>query len=86
MHLDGAAPTSESASDSALNVSPQWSPDGRDLFWISDREGSRDIYRQHMSGDGAVEGAPQRVTTGTDAQGLSVSRKSGRMAYSRLNS
>jgi eukaryotic-like serine/threonine-protein kinase len=70
--------------DSSLNVSPQWSPDGRALFWVSDRDGSRDVYRQQLDGRGAV-GPPRRLTTGTDAHGLSVSRESGRLAYSHLS-
>jgi Tol biopolymer transport system component len=85
VHLDGTAPTSM-ATESALNLAPQWSPDGHSLLWISDRDGSRDIYRQRIGGGGAAEGAPQRITTGTDAQGMSLSRDGGRMAYSRLSS
>ena len=85
VHLDGMSPT-RITSDSALNVAPQWSPDGGELFWISDREGSRDVYRQRISNERAAEGTPQRLTTGTDAQGMSVSPKGGRMAYSRLSS
>src|SRR4029078_10921338 len=73
------------AADSSLNVSPQWSPDGRELFWVSDRDGSRDVYQQRLNASGAAVGAARRLTTGTDAQGLSVSRTSGRMAYSRLS-
>jgi serine/threonine-protein kinase len=72
-------------SDSALNVSPQWSRDGRQLFWVSDRDGSRDVYQQSVSAGGAAAGVPRRLTTGTDAHGLSVSRGSGRLAYSRLS-
>jgi serine/threonine-protein kinase len=84
VNLDGKQPT-RITSDSTLNVAPQWSPDG-DLFWISDRDGNRDIYRQHLGASGTPEGAPQRVTTGTDAQGISLSRRGGRIAYSRLSS
>jgi serine/threonine-protein kinase len=81
--LDGT-PAIRVTPDSALNVSPQWSSDGRGLFWVSDRDGSRDVYQQRLNAHGAV-GSPHRLTTGTDAQGLSVGRKSGRLAYSRLS-
>jgi Tol biopolymer transport system component len=81
--LDGS-PATRVTSDSAMNVSPQWSPDGRVLFWVSDRGGSRDVYQQSINARGAPVGTPRRLTTGTDAQGLSVSRGSGRLAYSRL--
>ena len=81
--LDGVGPT-RLTSDSSLNVSPQWSPDGHDLYWVSDREGSRDVYRQRLRAGTTALGSPQRITTGADAQGLSVSRGGARMAYSRL--
>jgi serine/threonine-protein kinase len=84
VHPDGTKPT-RITTDSSLNVAPQWSPDGHELYWISDRDGSRDVYSQRISAKGALEGAPRRVTTGTDAQGLSLSRRGGRLAYSRLN-
>jgi eukaryotic-like serine/threonine-protein kinase len=84
VRLDGSGATRLTA-DSALNVSPQWSPDGHDLFWVSDRDGGRDVYRQRLRDGIAAKGAPQRLTTGADAQGLSVSRGGHRMAYSRLN-
>ena len=84
VHPDGTPPT-RITTDSTLNAAPQWSPDGRELFWISDRDGNRDVYRRHIDTNGAPKGAPERLTTGTDAQGLSVSRKGGRMAYSRLS-
>ncbi|HEY7613978.1 MAG TPA: protein kinase [Gemmatimonadales bacterium] len=84
VHLDGASPT-RIAPDSAVNISPQWAPDGRAIFWVSDRDGSRDIYRQRLGRGGAAEEAPRRLTTGTDAQGLSLTRTGDRMAYARLH-
>jgi serine/threonine-protein kinase len=84
VHLDGTEPT-RITTDSSLNVAPQWSPDGHELYWISDRDGSRDVYSQRIGAKGAPEGTPHRVTTGTDAQGLSLSRRGDRMAYSRLS-
>ena len=84
VHLDGSGPT-RIAADQVLNISPQWSADGRALFWVSDRDGSRDIYRQLIRRDGTPEGPVQRLTTGTDAQGLSLARDGGRMAYTPLH-
>jgi Tol biopolymer transport system component len=84
VHVDGASPT-RITTDSALNTSPQWSPDGRALLWASDQGGSRDVYRQRIGSRGGPEGAARRLTTGTDAHGLSVSRKGNRMAYARLS-
>ena len=84
VHVDGS-PQTRVTPDSALNISPQWASDGRALFWVSDRDGSRDIYEQRISRDGRPEGTVQRLTTGTDAQGLTLTRQGTRMAYSRLN-
>jgi Tol biopolymer transport system component len=83
--LDGKSPV-RVTTDSSLNVSPAWSADGRDLFWVSDRDGSRDVYQQHLKSGTTLAGPPHRITTGTDAQGLSVSRHGiTRLAYSRLS-
>jgi len=82
--LDGSPPT-ELTRDHGVNVSPQWSPDGRALFWVSDRDGARDVYQQRLRNGTAPVGQPGRLTTGADAQGLSLSRDGTRMAYSRLN-
>jgi serine/threonine-protein kinase len=82
--LDGT-PATKVTGDSTLNISPQWSADGRDLFWVSDRDGSRDVYQQRLRDATTGVGAPRRLTTGADAQGLSVSRGSARLAYSRVN-
>ncbi len=84
VRLDGSSPT-RIAADQGLNISPQWSADGRALFWVSDRDGSRDVYRQRIRPDGTAEGPVQRLTTGTDAQGLSLARSGDRMAYARLH-
>ena len=78
-------PAIEVTGGAPLNVSPQWSPDGRDLFWVSDRDGARDVYQQRLRNGMTPVGEPRRLTTGADAQGLSISRGGNRMAYSRLN-
>jgi len=82
--LDGTPPV-RVTTDSAVNESPQWSPDGKGLFWVSDRDGSRDIYFQRMRDGITAVGPPTRLTTGADAQGLSIDRNGGQIAYSRLS-
>ncbi len=67
----------------AVNVSPVWSPTG-DLLFVSDREGTRDIYEMHLSHSGVPTGAPVRLTTGLQVHGISVSANGMRLAYSRL--
>jgi len=66
----------------SLNTSPQWSADGRALFWVSDRGGSRDIYRVTLDRAGRPAGTPQRLTTGLDVHGISLAADGTHLAYS----
>jgi Tol biopolymer transport system component len=51
--------------DSALDWSPQWSPDGRYLYFSSDRGGSLNLYRLPIDErSGKALGVPESVTTG----------------------
>ena len=68
----------------SLNQSPVWSPDGRWLYFISNRHGPSDIYAQRLSGSGAPSGDPIRLTTGLDAHTISISQNGKRLAYSSL--
>ncbi len=56
-----------------LNQSPVWSPDGRQLYFISTRQGPRDIYVVDIADDGQVRGEPQRMSTGLGAQSIAFS-------------
>jgi len=79
--VDGSAPV-QLTDGRSLDLSPVWSPDGRFLYFVSDRGGSRDVYR--IAADG--RGAPERVTTGLDAQTIDLSSDGRRLAYTRLQS
>jgi len=79
--VDGRDPVRVTG-DQHLNMSPQWSPDGRHLFWVSTRGGGRDIYRIRVRGAGTPAGTPDRLTTGADALTMSLSADGTRLAYS----
>ncbi|MGH7542644.1 MAG: peptidase S9, partial [Gemmatimonadota bacterium] len=69
----------------AKHVSPQYAPDGRSLYFVSDPDGFSDIYRLDLGTD-AVSRVTQ-VTTGVSgitelAPALSVARDTGRLAFS----
>ncbi len=65
--------------DSAgVNHSPIWSPDGRFIYFVSDRQGPTDIYRMPSRGGRT---APERLTVGLGAQSLSLSADGRRLAY-----
>jgi serine/threonine-protein kinase len=60
---------------------PTWSPDGRRLFFISNRDGPRDVYALSLTATGRARGAPQRLTTGLGAMSMSLSADGRRLAY-----
>jgi serine/threonine protein kinase len=69
--------------DSSYNWSPAWSPDGRYLFFASDRQGSMNLWRVPIDEDtGKVQGAPEPVTTSSQWNGpLRLSKNAGRIIY-----
>ena len=66
------------------NHMPQWSVDGRWLYYLSDRNGARDLYAQRMTDDGTATGALARLTTGLDAHSFTLTSDGRRVAYSLL--
>jgi Tol biopolymer transport system component/DNA-binding SARP family transcriptional activator len=72
----------EQVTDAAsLNTCPAWMPDGRSLLFISNRDGSRDIYRVTLDRSGRSAGAPARLTTGLNLHGLDLSRDGRVLVY-----
>lgn len=70
--------------DGAMNLSPQWQPDGRGLLFVSNREGERDVYQLRLSRDLSPADSAHRLTTGLGAQGIALDRTASLLAYSRL--
>ena len=65
----------------SINESPIWSPDGRWLYYVSNRRGRGDIYAQRIAHNGHASGQPVRLTTGLGAQSISISADGNRFAY-----
>ena len=65
----------------SMNQSPVWSPDGRWLFFLSNRQGPRDVFALRITRSGAADGAPVRLTTGLNAHTMSTSASGDRLAY-----
>ncbi|HEX4682283.1 MAG TPA: hypothetical protein VH277_06230 [Gemmatimonadaceae bacterium] len=66
------------------HINPQFSPDGRSLFFISDQDGFADIYRMELATSQVFR--VTHVSTGvsgitTVSPALSVSRQTGRMLF-----
>jgi serine/threonine protein kinase/Tol biopolymer transport system component len=64
------------------SASPTWLPGGRALLFVSNREGGRDIYRVALSRSGTPASTSTRLTTGLNAQAISLSADGRRLAYS----
>src|SRR5436190_3374461 len=56
----------------SLHQSPVWSADGQRLYYISDHDGTRDIYERVIGRGGDASGPEMRLTTGLNAHSLSV--------------
>jgi Tol biopolymer transport system component/tRNA A-37 threonylcarbamoyl transferase component Bud32 len=63
------------------DVSPAWSPDGRQLYFVSNREGPRDIYVVDVEGPQGMRGTARRVTTGLGVHSLAFSGSGDRLVY-----
>ena len=66
----------------ALNQSPEWSADGRTLYFVSDRLGTRDVYAVAIDAEGDALGEPRRVTTGLNVHSMVLSRDGLKLLYS----
>jgi Tol biopolymer transport system component len=64
-----------------MSLSPQWSPDGGRLFFVTNREGARDVYVTAIGTDGRPHGPTRRVTTGLGAHSIAFDGTGRRMAY-----
>jgi Tol biopolymer transport system component len=76
----GGTPTAVTDS-TRTNQSPVWSPDGRTLFFVSDRQGPRDIFAMPISRAGRPSGEPVRLTTGLNAMSIAASADGKQLAY-----
>lgn len=69
----------------ALHHNPQFSPDGRSLFFISDQDGFKDVYRLEL--ESGVTNRVTNIATGVSgitamSPAMSVASQSGRMMFS----
>ncbi len=80
--VDGGSPVTV-VDDAFYNWSPAWSPDGRFLYFASDRSGSMNLWRVALSErSGRVSSTPEPVTTSSEWSALpSLSRDGHRLIY-----
>jgi Tol biopolymer transport system component len=65
-----------------LNVSPVWTPDGRNILFVTNHGGNRDVYQLPLKASAAPAGSSLRVTTGLNASTISLSADGKKLAYS----
>jgi Tol biopolymer transport system component len=72
--------------DAAVDWDPVWSPDGRYLYFVSDRGGAMNLWRVRIEEDaGRALGAPEALTVPSQWAGwISVARGGSRIAYVSL--
>ena len=81
VHAGGGAPNAVTE-DVHFEHSPAWSPDGRSLYFVSDRGGSRDLWRVSIDElTGKRLGDPERMTSGSSVAHISPSGDGGRVLY-----
>jgi len=63
--------------------SPIWSSDSRALYYVSNREGGMDLWRQKMDSDRGLHGEPVSLTAGMLMRSAALSPDGTRLAFSR---
>ena len=78
---DGEAwPITEELND---NRSPSWSADGRTLYFVTNRAGTRDLWQQRLDDEGRPVGSPEALTVGVGMIHASFDPTGSRVSYSR---
>ncbi|MBW8839071.1 MAG: serine/threonine-protein kinase, partial [Gemmatimonadetes bacterium] len=65
----------------SLYQSPAWSRDGKTLYYVSNRQGPRDIYAVDVRAPAPANQEPVRITTGIGAQSIDFSADGARIVY-----
>ena len=62
---------------------PHWSPDSREVYFVSDRGGGFDLWKFKIETDGRPVGAPKQVSSGLEMTHASLSDDGKKLAYTR---
>jgi TolB protein len=70
--------------DARANVrSPRWAPDGRALYFVSNRVGAADLWWQRLDEDSNPVGEPRQVTSGLEVLHASILSTGTKLAYTK---
>ncbi len=64
-------------------ASPTWSPDSRELYFVSDRGGTPDLWVFTIGKNGQLEGVPRQVTAGIEMGHAVLGMDGRRLAYTK---
>ena len=64
-----------------VNISPVWAPDGKSILYLSNPEGTTDLYQQALRGDASAVGKPHRLATALGAFTMTLSKTGERIAF-----
>lgn len=78
--LPKGTPTRISDSTS-VNLSAVWMPDGKNVLFVSNAGGTRDVYQVAVKSDGRPRAPATRITTALNSYWISLSSDGSRMAY-----
>ena len=83
----GGEPAPIAQSETGIDWNPVWSPDGRYLYFVSDRGGSTNVWRVRIDEEtGEERGPPAPITTpAAFAAHLSVSADGQRLSFSAVH-
>ena len=70
-------------SGSYWDGNPAWSPDSRQLFFVSDRGGSPDLWTLALDERGRPSGAPRAVTAGMELTDFALSPDGRKIAFAK---
>ncbi len=62
---------------------PAWSADSHTLYFVSNRGGTKDLWRFALRGDGRPQGPPQQVSMGIEMHRAALSPDGQRLAYAK---
>ena len=79
---EGGAPK-RITSSAHLNQSPAWWPDGHRLLFISNRDGTPDLYSVALTAASDPAGPPTRLTVGLNPLSFSLSADGSRLSYAK---
>ncbi|MFQ5641547.1 MAG: protein kinase, partial [bacterium] len=69
--------------DGHLDFYPVWAPDGRSLYFISDRGGTTDLWYVKLGPDRKPEDRPRQISFGLGLHSLALSGDQTKIAFSR---